>query len=145
MSSSYSLYNYVYLFISSLTTFERLNWSLWNLACISCHLKLLQRHTSWFSSVIPTSQLLNFVTHTYVYITHSLMELSPSWEASNCTATQELPSILWNPEIHHRIHISPPSVPILSQIDPIHTTPSYLSKNTYSTKLYYTCIRHSNL
>jgi hypothetical protein len=61
-------------------------------------------------------------------LTHSLMEPSPSWEAANCAATRELPSILWNPEIHHRIHISPPSVPILSQIDPIHTIPSYLSK-----------------
>jgi hypothetical protein len=56
------------------------------------------------------------------------MELSPSWEAANCAATRELPSILWNPEVHHRIHISPPTVPILSQIDPIHTIPSYLSK-----------------
>jgi hypothetical protein len=25
----------------------------------------------------------------------SLMELSPSWEAANCAATQELPNILW--------------------------------------------------
>jgi hypothetical protein len=60
--------------------------------------------------------------------THSLMELSPSWEAAHCAATQELPSILWNPEVHHRVHISPPPVPILSQIDPIPTIPSYVSK-----------------
>jgi hypothetical protein len=56
------------------------------------------------------------------------MELTPSWEAANCAATRELPSILWNPEVHHRVHIRPSPVPILSQIDPIHTTPSYLSK-----------------
>jgi hypothetical protein len=41
---------------------------------------------------------------------------------------RELPSILWNPEVHHRVHISPPPVPILSQIDPIPTIPSYLFK-----------------
>jgi hypothetical protein len=31
------------------------------------------------------------------------MELSPSREAANCAATQELLSILWNPEVHHRV------------------------------------------
>jgi hypothetical protein len=53
---------------------------------------------------------------------------SPSWEAVNCAATQELPSVLWNPKPHHLVHKNPPLVPILSQIDPVHTTPSYLSK-----------------
>jgi hypothetical protein len=56
------------------------------------------------------------------------MELSPSREAANCAATQELPSVLWNPKVHYRVHKSPPLVPTLSQIDPMPTIPSYLSK-----------------
>jgi hypothetical protein len=59
---------------------------------------------------------------------HSLTELSSSWETVNCAATQELPSILWNPEVHSCVHKSHLLVPILSQINPIHSIPSYLSK-----------------
>jgi hypothetical protein len=59
--------------------------------------------------------------------------LSPSLEVI-CAATQGFANILWNQKVYYRVHESPPLLPILSQISPVHNTPSYLSKTnkTYS-------------
>jgi hypothetical protein len=56
------------------------------------------------------------------------MEQSPSWEANSFSASQEIPRLLWNPKVHYRIYNSPPPVPILSQLSPVHVHPSHISK-----------------
>jgi hypothetical protein len=65
------------------------------------------------------------------------MDMSPSQEHTNCAATQELPSILWNLKVHYHVCKNPPLVLILSQINPIHTTPSELSEIRFNINLYF--------
>ena len=56
------------------------------------------------------------------------MAQSPASEANRFSESQEIPLILWNPKFHYRNHMCPPPVPILSQLDPVHTPTSYILK-----------------
>jgi hypothetical protein len=48
------------------------------------------------------------------------MELNPSREANSCTVIQEIPSIIWNPKVHYRVHNSQTLISIPSQMNPAH-------------------------
>ena len=56
------------------------------------------------------------------------MEHSSSWEANRFADSQEIPCILWNKKVHYCIHKSPPPVPVLRQLNPVHTPTSYFLK-----------------
>jgi hypothetical protein len=130
-SFKYHMFYFLYPYVTSLVTLPRI---------IGDKIRI------WYSGCIII----------YVLI-HSLTELSPSWGAANFAATQKLPSILWNSKVHHHVHRTLPLVPIQSQINPVHTIPSYrrsililsthlhlglpsgLFPSGFSTKILYAC------
>ena len=66
------------------------------------------------------------------------MQQSPSWEANNSSASQEIPRILWNPKVHYRINKSSPPVPILSQRSIQSVSPSLSSRLYFNIILPFT-------
>jgi hypothetical protein len=74
------------------------------------------------------------------------MQQSHSLEAYSQSHRQEIPSILYNQKVHYRVHNSPPTAHILSQMNLVHTFPPYFPK-IYSniTSCFPTKISHAFL
>ena len=62
-----------------------------------------------------------YIPYTYLLTPWSRVLLE---KLTGFAANQEIPRILWNQKVHYRTHKRPPTVPILSQLHPVPTTPS---------------------
>ena len=68
------------------------------------------------------------VFHCLLYITNCLTYSTGqniSLEANRFSANKEITRILWNPKVYYRIHKCSPPLPILSQLEPVHTPTSH--------------------
>jgi hypothetical protein len=92
----------------------------------SCRRGLLWRRLPQFrtkSNIVLPLNIFSLLNCQLSQLANST-ERSPSWEATSSSATQKFPNTLGDPKVHCRAYKSPPLLPILSQINPFHATPS---------------------
>jgi hypothetical protein len=81
----------------------------------------------WICTAYIYIYICVYVCIPYIYTHIHSMEQS-LWKANRFASSQEISHILWNLKVHYHIRKCPPTVPIWSQLNLVHTPTSYFLK-----------------
>ena len=74
---------------------------------------------------IITAMWTSYITLSITILLTYSMQQSPSWEANQFSAGQEITRIVWNLKVHYTVYKCLPPVPILCQTNPVPAPPSH--------------------
>jgi hypothetical protein len=84
------------------------------------------------------------VSHELFLCSLLLCLLTPFWEPNSSSASQEILHLSWSLKVHYSVHMRPPLILILSQMNAVHTPPPYLFNIHLKIILWHSCFRQIN-